>query len=887
MFFPATVNINLIALLAYYKLCLALLFLFLVKYPCQSQFTDDFSDGDIAANPIWISSNQSGNGADFQVSSGELQSNGPAATSTLWISNNHVPDVSQLQVVWEFKARYDAAPSSSNNVEVYLFSNSSDLTATAEGYFIRLGESGSNDGIELFKTGLSTPLIADPNASVAAGFDVSIKVTRDTSGKWTLEADTSGGSAYNVIGTAIDQEFVNGDYFGFKVEHTSTRNAAFFFDDVAITSSDLKAPDLVAVEVVSGSQLDLIFSENLNKQTAEDVHSYMVDTSIGHPISARADDVDPKIVHLSFAQTFSIGSTFQINIAGVQDLTGNAVLSIIAEFVYFVEEPAVSKDVIITEIMADPSPANDLPEKEFVEIYNNSDKVFDLANWQFSDLKDAGILSHHYLLPGDYVILCSKDAITDFQQFGTVIGLDVWPTLNNSEDFLQLRDAKGVILDSVHYSDSWYKSPFKSEGGWTLELIDPANLCSSIDNWVASEQLSGGTPGAANSVLSQNPDLTPPQIIKVLGLRPDSVIVRFNEVLDPDIVPGNFTLSPGVGVSGVALQDNLSEVGLKLSGQLQGSTPFQLKVNGIRDCSGNLINSETTYDFYMVEPADSLEVIINEVLFNPYSGGVDFVELYNNSSKYIDLKGWAMANADVDGVQYYKRQIFSIAKQDVVMEPHSYMAITEDGDILKGHYPKSNEEAFIEVSKLPAYNDDTGVVMLLNQDSALMDLFEYSEAFHFALLMDTEGVSLERVSFSAPTNDVDNWKSASSSMGFATPGYINSQARYYTQKVGQITADPKVIVPDGSGQNDFTVINYAFDQAGYVANIRIIDAFGRTVKILGENDYLSAEGFYTWDATDDAGSKVRTGYYLVYLEVFNLTGDVLHLKEKVVVGTKF
>ncbi|MTI27496.1 hypothetical protein E1163_21245, partial [Fulvivirga kasyanovii] len=822
LFFTATVNINLIALLAHYKLCLALLFLFLVNHRGQSQFADDFSDGNITANPVWVSSNLSGNGADFQVSSGVLQSNGPAATSTLWISNNHVPDVSQLQVVWEFKARYDAAPSSSNNVEVYLFSNSSDLTATTEGYFIRLGESGSNDGIELFKTGSSTPLIADPSASVAAGFDVSIKVTRDTSGKWILEADISGGSTYEVIGTAIDKEFVNGDYFGFKVEHTSTRNKAFFFDDVAITSSDQKAPGLVALEVVSDSQLDLIFSENLDKQTAEDVNNYVVDHSVDQPTSASLDDIAPNVVHLSFEQTFSVGSTYQINIVGIEDLAGNTTSSILAGFVYFVEEPAVSKDVIITEIMADPSPANDLPEKEFVEIYNNSDKVFDLANWQFSDLKDAGILSHHYLFPGDYVILCSKDAINEFQQLGAVIGLDIWPTLNNSEDFLQLRDVNGVVLDSVHYSNSWYKSSFKSEGGWSLELIDPANLCSSIDNWVASEQLSGGTPGAANSVLSQNPDLTPPQITEVLGLRPDSVIVRFNEVLDTDIVPGNFTLSPEIGVSGIALQDNLTEVGLKLSGQLQGNTPYQLKVNSIRDCSGNLINNETTYDFYLVEPADSLEVIINEVLFNPYSGGVDFVELYNNSPKYINLKGWAMANAEVNGGKYDKKQISSIAMRDIVMKPHSYLAVTEDGGILKGQYPNSKEEAFIEVSKLPAYNDDAGVVILLNQDSALMDLFEYSEAYHFALLADKEGVSLERVSFSAPTDDADNWKSASSTVAFATPGYINSQTRQHTQAVnGQIVADPKVIVPDGSGRNDFTVINYAFDQAGYVANTRI------------------------------------------------------------------
>ncbi|UII34146.1 lamin tail domain-containing protein [Fulvivirga ulvae] len=860
----------------------------MVKFPCQSQFTDDFTDGDFIADPVWNSSNKSGDGADFQVQNGELQSKGPAASSTIWISNSNLPDMHQQKVVWQFTARYDASPSGSNNTEIYLFCDNSDLSSTADGYFIRLGESGNDDGIDLFKIGSSTPLIADPNPSIASGYMVNIRVTRDTSGKWELEADPSGGFAYVMIGTAVDKEFTTGSHFGFKVEHTSTRSQAFFFDNISISSSDIKAPDLVSVEVVSRSQLDLIFSERLETSAGEDINNYFVSDGIGYPSSVTVDEADSRIVHLDFASDFAKGKMHQIEIKGVQDLSGNAISSIFYGFVYFVEELAAFKDVIITEIFADPSPPNDLPEREFIEVYNNSNKVFDLANWQFSDLKDTAILNSSYFFPGDYLILCPEEAAPELAPYGQVMGLNNWPTLNNNEDFLLIRDAHNRVTDSVHYSSSWYKSSLKSDGGWTLELIDPANLCGSGGNWTASEHLSGGTPGAINSVISENPDFTPPLVTEVFGLRADSVVVRFNEVLDTDIVPGNFIINPAVEVSSVIPGSGLDEIGLKLSDQLHGSITYSLKVNGIRDCSGNLIDEENLYDFYLVEPADSFEIIINEVLFNPYSGGVDFVELYNNSSKHVNLKDLLLANGEKLDGQYHSKQIFPVAASNIVLKPHNYIALTESSIVLKENYPRSDERNFNEVKRLPAYNDDTGVVILLNPDSAVLDLFEYSEDLHLALLADKEGVSLERISFVAPTNESNSWKSAASAAGFATPGYINSQvSKGFQTNSGQIIAEPKVIVPDGSGHNDYTTINYAFDKAGYIVTTRILDAFGRTIKILGENDYLPAEGFYTWDATDEVGSKVRTGYYLVFLEAFGLNGEVLRFKEKVVVGTKF
>jgi hypothetical protein len=88
--------------------------------------------------------------------------------------------------------------------------------------------------------------------------------------------------------------------------------------------------------------------------------------------------------------------------------------------------------------------------------------------------------------------------------------------LNNSADVLILKDGNENTIDSVNYSDRWYKDEDKRAGGWTLEIIDPDNTCSEDQNWIASEGDAGGTPGTQNSVFANKPDLTGPKLVSTI-----------------------------------------------------------------------------------------------------------------------------------------------------------------------------------------------------------------------------------------------------------------------------------------------------------------------------------------------------------------------------------
>ena len=227
-----------------------------------------------------------------------------------------------------------------------------------------------------------------------------------------------------------------------------------------------------------------------------------------------------------------------------------------------------------------------------------------------------------------------------------------------------------------------------------------------------------------------------------------------------------------------------------------------------------------------------------------------------------------------------------ITEDNLILPPGDYLVFTEDATILKADYPGGDESKSVVVD-LPTYPNEEGSVILIDPMANVIDAFDYKEDFHFSLLDDVEGVSLERISIDAPTQDPDNWKSAASTVGFATPGLKNSHSFNIPDQSKALTVSPRIITPDNSGDADFATINFAFENGNNIATVSIFDAAGRPVKKLLENASLPAKGFITWDGTNDRLQKVRIGYYIIHFEVFDSTGKIRIMKERIVVGSRF
>jgi hypothetical protein len=214
--------------------------------------------------------------------------------------------------------------------------------------------------------------------------------------------------------------------------------------------------------------------------------------------------------------------------------------------------------------------------------------------------------------------------------------------------------------------------------------------------------------------------------------------------------------------------------------------------------------------------------------------------------------------------------------------PGAYLVLTEDkADLLKND-PSANAEAILELS-LPNFPADEGR-MLLRYGDLLVDSLVYSDDWHFPLLKETRGVSLERIRFDAATTDPANWHSASAEAGFATPTAANSQAGSQWADSVQFTVWPEVFSPDLDGRDDIMFVSYQLENPDYVANLSIYDWQGRPVRSVAQNHLLGTRGQFKWDGLDDFGAPARIGIYLVVLEVFNLEGALARFQKPVVLA---
>src|SRR5690606_10125042 len=285
-------------------------------------------------------------------------------------------------------------------------------------------------------------------------------------------------------------------------------------------------PEIQSVQVISSTELQVLFSEHLESGSAQNPSNYFVNNGVGQATAAVLQ-ADQKTVALNFAQPFPNATTSQLTVTQVEDVLGNAINTVQANFFFFQQPVVAYKDIIFTEIFADPTPVIGLPEAEFVELFNRSNKPISLQGWKFSDASSTATFPAHILMPGDYVILTPAASATAFAPFGVVLGLTGFPTLNNNADNLKLHDSFGVLVDEVNYTDVWYKDDDKKQGGWTLELIDPENPRAEDEDWVASEHASGGTPASENSVIASKPDLTGPRLLSAIPVSTTQIKLRF------------------------------------------------------------------------------------------------------------------------------------------------------------------------------------------------------------------------------------------------------------------------------------------------------------------------------------------------------------------------
>ncbi|GGK61113.1 hypothetical protein GCM10011405_06600 [Rufibacter glacialis] len=840
----------------------------------QAQVQESFSDGDFTQRPPWA-----GDAVSFHVNvTRQLQSQGAATSSggTIYLST---PNTLAVNAQWEFFLRLDFATSSSNYAEVYLVSDVPDLKGALKGYFVRIG--GQEDEVSLFrKDGATvTKIIDGPDRTLTAADNrLWVRVTRTATHDWTLELDLNATKQrYVVQGAVQDPRYLTSAYTGVLFRYTQTNVQRFHFDDFTVQETGV--PSLISSKALGPKTVALTFSEPVLEKEAQNTSNYRINGSL-IPIAAQWQAATPHVVHLQLPQELETGS-HQVEVMRVADAEGNLAHNLVGTFSY--SPVAAPSEVRVTEIFADVSPSQGLPAAEFIELYNSSQKTFDLQGWRYSDATASeGVFPGYLLRPGAYLIVSAAADTALFRPFGPVLGLATFPALNDSGDDVELFNAQGHLIDLVRFSNSWYQEAAKKEGGWSLELLDVNSRCAGASQWKASESAAGGTPGKPNSV--QRVDQTAPVLQQAAPISANRVMLYFNEPLDSlaAVQEAKYLVSPAGAVQRVKITSrDLTVVELVLETPLRENERYVITAQGLKDCAGNTSASAQTAALVLPAPPQPGDVVINELLFNPRPGGVDFVEIVNRSPRYLDLQDWKIANRQQGKVANSR----SLSTKNLLLPPGGYLVFTTDAGILQREYPAARAEKLVELVSLPSFPDEAGNAVLLLPNGEVMDELSYHQEQHFKLLADAEGVSLERITLAGPSTAA-NFHSAATNV-FATPGYENSQAQEMLATTRKLSLQPKTFTPDGDGSDDALLLQFQLPQAGFVATVTIYDAQGRHVRKLSANTLLGAESVLQWDGLTDAGAKAAIGYYVVLVELFNLQGQKEVLKETAVVGGRF
>jgi len=423
-------------------------------------------------------------------------------------------------------------------------------------------------------------------------------------------------------------------------------------------------------------------------------------------------------------------------------------------------------------------------------------------------------------------------------------------------------------------------------------MTDPSNPCGCAENWSASTDLLGGTPGSINSINNLNPDSLKPYLKRAYIENDSLVRIIFSESIDSStfMEPEQWIIeNETILINALTMvPPGYDALELQLSPPIAKGVVYTLRLpGGLKDCSGNIPEPGSSVQFAQPETISGSEIVINEILPNPYSGGERFVELFNRSEKIFDLQNLVLL--DPDSISSEVNKPVSIADEGFLFFPGQYLVLTKDPSDILSRYHVPDPDCFIKMASLPGItDDDNGTVILARKnDLEIIDRISYLKDMNFALLNAPDGVSLERINPAESSDRKSNWHSAAKSCGFATPGYVNSQNMDPELTDNMVTLTPEIFSPDNDGKDDVLFVRVRPDRPGYVSNVSVYSPDGRLVRQLVRNELLSTDVTFSWEGITDKNTKAPVGIYIIRIDLFTPDGIVKHVMKPTVLGGRF
>ena len=861
-----------------------ILLLMLLPYQATAQVFDNFESG---LSDTWVQSSPNRWSPDSVTSlSGRLSlhhsfDNPEAGIDKIGfpLLNLH-PDEGITS--WSFVIRHGYDPSSSNNWTVFLISDSNPAVMSADGntngFAIGVNLTGYDDTLRLWKikgSNLSTVVNCRINwqSEIGTVSPVRIDIERDKNGKWAVALYRMNGSLIKTA-SGNDSELTVISWFGIYYKYSSTRDRLLWVDDVRISGvfyTDTTPPSVTGIAITGRNSVKISVDEEPDSLFCT-AGNFSLNSEGNGPASITRES--ESVFLLKFANALINKSLNKLIIRSLCDDNNNCSKDTIIEFTPVWAE---ARDVIISEVMADPLPSVSLPGKEYLELANMSSFSLNLKSWKLFSGDQSATFPDITLGPNQFLILCSPQDTALFREYGSVSGLKQFPALTDNGKLLCLADSSGNLIHGVEYSDGWYGNELKSQGGWSLEMIDTSFPFYYEGNWAASVSRKGGTPGFANSVAGANMDISFTGINNVFPEDEKTLSAFFSEPLPDYRLIEQSKIEEGPEIKKVTSSDKLNrKFKIELSDALEKDKIYRIDFSKeVTDFAGNSME-KSSFAFGITEIPSAGDILFNELLFNPLPGDPDYIEFHNCSDKIIDAARLYLVSVNAETSDTSDLVPVSTEKRCIL--PDAYFGITTDRQKITERYMSAEKENLFNVSALPSMPDDNGTLVLFSSELDVIDKVSYSEKMHYSLLSGYEGVALEKTGKCNSSGENVNWHSATENSGWGTPGRANSVDVELKSGTGMIGFSSTKITPDNDGFEDFLSIQINSGRAGNVVSVSVFSETGGFVRKIASNMLTGNEAAFIWDGTADDGSPVISGIYIILITWFDDTGKTGQMK---------
>jgi hypothetical protein len=425
---------------------------------------------------------------------------------------------------WELSVQMNFNPTNSNYFRYYLCSDNPVLTDSLDGYFLQLGN--NDDQLLLYKQiGLTVKKlgVGEIKRLDSDTVRIEIKVEKDDEGNWTVWSKKPDESAFTQEFQCTDNSLERSYYSGIYCKYSSTRNEHFFFDSFSAVGDsylDEVSPEIESVKCTPNS-FAIKFTEPLDTTN----FFFHFEESPDFQFSWKSNQSE---ITFTFNTSLQQRTKYILYLDQFEDKAGHKTVDKAVSF--GLPESVSPQDVILNEVLFHPLSTG----KEYVEIYNRSNKVINLSEINLAtrriDLSfySSKSLPEKLFFPGEYLVITSDiDAVCNLyncRDKGALILLEKLPVYANTKGCVVLIDNDDNVIDELNYNASMHNPLLSQTQGVSLERESFEK-----DSWnSASEDSGSGTPGYKNSQYSDDDD------------NPTHLIYLYNEIGYPHLTADNF-----------------------------------------------------------------------------------------------------------------------------------------------------------------------------------------------------------------------------------------------------------------------------------------------------------------------------------------------------------